>query len=398
MAPQGQSGAGGADAASGGAEHAGALLPRWTTVLLLLMAVLAVFWTAHAARSFLLPLLVAVMLKFVLAPLVRLLDRRLRVPPTVGAGLLLLLLTSAILYGVVALSGPARNWIRDIPDLIADVRYRLQSLRVEDPVEEISAAADEVEQMTKPDNAPPVVAVADGTLLESLLSGVQSVFVFSALAIIFLYFLLITDGSVTRKLVTLAPRLRQKREIVTAIRSSEHQITRYISAVTVINLLLGAAVALFTWVAGMPTPLLWGVMAAFLNFVPYLGGVVGVTVVGLVAVGTYDTLGAAVVPPLGYVLLNSVEGLLITPAVLGRWHQLSPVAIFVWLILWSWLWGIAGALLAVPLLMFTKILCDHVPALQPAAVLLAPPRTRRRAVRAAGTAVATPLATEQSTP
>lgn len=343
-----------------------------------LLLALALFWTAHAAQSFLLPLLVAVLLKFVLAPIVRAAHRRLHVPPPLGAAVLLLVLLAGTGYGLVALSGPASTWLRDIPERIGDLRYRFEAFRFGTPVEDISEAAKEVDAITRDDDAPPVVTVEQPSFLTQLLSGVQSVLVTSMLSLACLYFLLATDGSLTPKLVELAPRLRQKRHVVAAVRSVERQVTRYVSAVTLINATLGAVVAAWMYATGMPAPVLWGVLAAFLNFVPYLGAVVGVGIVTLVAASTFDTVGAMIAPPLGYAVVNSLEGLVITPAVLGRWHALSPVAIFVWLLLWSWLWGVAGALLAVPLLMFVKIVCDHTAPLRPVGLLLASPRPRRR--------------------
>jgi predicted PurR-regulated permease PerM len=111
---------------------------------------------------------------------------------------------------------------------------------------------------------------------------------------------------------------------------------------------------------GMPNPVLWGVMAGSLNFIPYLGAITSATILTLVALLTFEEVGRAVVVPLVFVVLTSLEGLIVTPTVVGRRLSLNPVAIFIWLIFWGWLWGIAGTLLAVPLLAVLKIVCDHV--------------------------------------
>lgn len=120
----------------------------------------------------------------------------------------------------------------------------------------------------------------------------------------------------------------------------------------------------------VPSPLLWGLMATVLNFVPYVGAMVGVAVVSLVSFVTFDEVGRAVVPPLVYLFVTSLEGGFITPLILGRSLSLSPVAILLGLLFWGWLWGIPGALLAVPILLSVRIVCENVPSLAWVAQLL----------------------------
>jgi predicted PurR-regulated permease PerM len=124
------------------------------------------------------------------------------------------------------------------------------------------------------------------------------------------------------------------------------------------------------WALGMPNPMLWGVMATFLNFVPYLGAIAGIAVVALVALLTFDGLMPSLLPPLVYFLLTGIEGYFVTPMIVGRRLTLNPLAILVGLLFWGWLWGIPGALLAVPILASLKILCDHVDRLQPLGEML----------------------------
>ena len=128
----------------------------------------------------------------------------------------------------------------------------------------------------------------------------------------------------------------------------------------------GVVVVLFAlWLLGMPNPVLWGLMVAGLNFVPYLGPVVGVIVVALAALTTFESTAYAMLPPAVYFVINAIEGNLVTPAIMGRRLRMNPVAIFISLSLWGWIWGIPGALLATPLLLAFKTVCDHVVTLQP---------------------------------
>ena len=161
----------------------------------------------------------------------------------------------------------------------------------------------------------------------------------------------------------LATALRISREI-------EQQVSRYIITITAVNVALGAATALVMWALGMPNPLLWGVLAGVLNFVPYIGGLVCMGIFALVSLATFDTVSHAMLPPLAFFLLNLIESNIVTPKVLERWLELNAVVGFVGVLLFFTLFGIAGALLAVPILVVFKILCDHVESLKPAAGFL----------------------------
>jgi predicted PurR-regulated permease PerM len=186
-----------------------------------------------------------------------------------------------------------------------------------------------------------------------------------------LFFLLASDDNLLRQAVTILPQLRDKKRLVEIVRDVEDDVSYYLLTITVINIGLGVAIGAAMWLLGMPNPYLWGAMAAVLNFIPLIGALLGVGIVGLVALLTFSTTAAMLLPPIIYLLLTSLEGQLVTPAVVARRLSLNPVVVFLALISWTWLWGIAGALLAVPLLATFKICCDHIEALKPVGVLLA---------------------------
>jgi len=147
-------------------------------------------------------------------------------------------------------------------------------------------------------------------------------------------------------------------------RDLEHQISRYLAAITVINAGLGLAIGLALWAVGMPNPLLWGIAAFLLNYLPFLGAIAGTLGVGMVALVTFDTAGQALLAPLAYYTLTSIEGQVITPLMLGRQLAINTVAVFVTVMLWVWLWGVPGAFLAVPVLVIVKVLADNLPQMQ----------------------------------
>lgn len=159
------------------------------------------------------------------------------------------------------------------------------------------------------------------------------------------------------------PNLTERKRGLSVALRLRRDLSRYLLTITGINTVLGVAVGLSMWALGMPNPVVWGVMGGLFNFVPYLGAVAGVGVLALVALGTFDALLQVVLPPLVYLGLTALEGNVLTPAILGRRIRLNPVAILLSLMLWSWMWGIPGMLVAVPTVATLKAFADAYPSL-----------------------------------
>jgi len=168
------------------------------------------------------------------------------------------------------------------------------------------------------------------------------------------------------KLVKVLPTLEDKKRAVEICREVERNISVYLWTITLVNSGLGLALAIAMHFLGMPNPALWGAMAALFNYVPYLGAATGIISLGLASALTFNDPMKIFLPPATYFLLSVVEGNFIMPLALGRSLALNPVIIFIWLIFWGWVWGVPGAVLAVPLLAILKIICDH---LQPLSAL-----------------------------
>ncbi|MGH7570579.1 MAG: AI-2E family transporter [Gemmatimonadota bacterium] len=328
--------------------------------------VLLVLYTLYFARDFVLPVVLALLLTFLLAPVVRALGR-MRVPPSIGAGLVILALLSAVVYGGYSLSGPAAAWVERAPQGMRRVEQRIRE--IQRPVEEVRQAAEQVEQqveeMAGGGRQPREVQVEGETLTGAVLSQTQSFLAGAVVMTILLFFLLASGDLFLRKLVRVLPRLSDKKAAIEIARATEEHISRYLVTVTLINAGLGVAVGFAMKLAGMPNPVLWGVAAGLMNFVPYLGALATLGMITLVSLLTFEGLGRALVAPGLYLGLNALEGYLITPMLLGRRLLLNPVVIFLGIIFWGWLWGIPGALLAVPILATFKIFCDHIEPLSP---------------------------------
>jgi predicted PurR-regulated permease PerM len=242
------------------------------------------------------------------------------------------------------------------------------------PLEKIQETAQAVEEATSAPAGEPAAAVqiAAPTLFQRVSGGTAAV-VSAAMTVIFLtYFLLAAGDLFMQKLVGVIPVFSDKKKAVGISREIETHISRYLTTVTAINLGLG----LVTWavlaLVDMPNAALWGAMAGLLNFVPYLGAVVTTAVIGIAALITFDSTGKALLMPGIYLGLNLIETNLVTPMILGRRLPLNPVALFVGLLLWWYLWGITGAILAVPMMVAIKIFCDHIETLAPVGTFLGP--------------------------
>ena len=348
-------------------------LPWWDTrpgrVGLGMLAVFAGAWAMQLARPLLLPIVLAVLIASVLAPLVRLLGI-LRLPAPVGAALVVALFAAGIGFGVYALSEPALGWLERAPQTLREVEKRLRP--VKDSVAEAQAAADTVEQMARVggDDGSPQVTVKEPSLAARV-AGMARTLLLRALEVMLLvYFLLAFGGSFYRRLLKIPEGLRGRLRVVQIITEIEKEITRYLLTVSTINAGLGAATGLAMSFLGMPNPTLWGVMATVFNYVPYLGSAFTLVVLTGVAILTFPTLTQAMLVPMVFLTLATIEGQFVTPIVVGRRMSLSPMVIVVALLVGDWMWGVVGLLIAVPVLAIFKILCSHDARLAPVAELL----------------------------
>jgi predicted PurR-regulated permease PerM len=325
--------------------------------------VLASFYTLYFARAFLLPIVLAVLLDFLLSPLIRGLKRA-RIPEPLGAALVIVALLGTAGVAVYGLVDPAREWVTKLPASMREAEDRLRTLRT--PVEQVSKTAEQVEEATKVnDDANQEVVVRGPSLTERLFGTTQTLVAGFLEVIILLYFLLAAGDLFLQKLIKVLPLLRDKKKAVSIARETEASISTYLVTITLVNLMLGLLVAGVMFLLGMPNPLLWGALAAVVEFIPYLGATALVAVLSLAGLVTFDQIGHALLVPAAYLGVNILQSQFISPLILGRRLTLNPVAIFVGLVFWWWIWGVPGAFIAVPLIATFKIFCDHIEALAP---------------------------------
>jgi predicted PurR-regulated permease PerM len=326
--------------------------------------ILAAFYTLYLARAFFLPIILSLLLSFLLSPLVRWL-KKLHIPEGISAALLVFGLLGLLGLGVYELSGPAYEWATQAPKSLRKVEDKLRALKK--PVQTVSKATEQVEKIAKVAGGqePAKVTVSTESLGERVFSRATDFISNGIVMFILLYFLLAAGDMFLRKLIKVLPSLSDKKRAVEIARQIETEISAYLATITLINTILGVAVWGIMSLIGLPNALLWGVLAFVTNYIPYLGAIVMIAVLAMVGFLTFNDLGHALMAPGAFVGLNILESYFLTPMILGRRLTLNPVVIFLGLTFWGWLWGITGAVLAVPIMVVLKIFCDHSEPLAP---------------------------------
>jgi predicted PurR-regulated permease PerM len=326
--------------------------------------VLATFYTLYFARDFILPILLAWILSSLLAPIVRLF-KRVRIPEPLSALFIILALLGILSYGVYSLSDPVAAWIHRAPQVLTDVRAKLQNFI--QPVAQVQQTTKEIDKMTSlgKDEEAPAVELKKPGMGEVLLRRAKDLLLGGGVTLILLYFLLASGDLFLLKLVKILPTMENKKVAVEIYRHIEKDVSTYLTVVTLIYIGFGCIIGSAMYLLGMPNPWLWGVMAAVVAYIPYLGALVGLSTVTVVAILTFDDIFRILSVPIIYFTADTIQANLIFPMALGRRLALNPVVIFIWLIFCGWIWSITGALLAVPLLAIIKIIFDHVEQLAP---------------------------------
>lgn len=340
---------------------------RVQTWLLGALCALALVYTLYFARDILLPVFLATLLALLLRPPVRLL-RRLRLPEPLGAALVLILTLGALGAGAGSVADPAVGWVERAPQVMETLQSRLSGL--ERAMAPARQATERLQRMTRSEPAQREVVMRGPALADIILEKTQS-FVAQGMGVVALtyFFLAFGKQSLLAVLASL-PRRDERLHLSDIVQTVQVNITAYLATITLINAVLALVTAGIMWMLGVPSPLLWGAMAGLFNFIPYLGPAATTAVLFAVGVVSFDNWTQSLLPALCFVAVTAVEGNFLTPMIIGRRLTLNPIFVFATVLFWGWLWGIAGALLAVPILAVIKILCDATPPLRTVGALL----------------------------
>lgn len=339
-------------------------------VSLAILATLGVVHALYFARAILIPMALAIVLFFLLAPVVRFLSRWRLMTESIAAAIVVLVLSATIGFATYFLAGPISDWVANAPATFREAEQKLRFFT--DPVDKIDQASEQVSKIASGSEKDDVVKVSvqQPAVTSYLLSSTLNFLAGATITVVLVYLLLAMGHRNVNSVVELIPTVEDKRGFVTMIRNVEQGISHYLLTITAINIGLGIVIGVVLALLGLPDPFLLGIMAATLNFIPFVGPFVGAAVTFLIGVVYLPTPAEAVIGPLIYVLINALEGNVITPLILGRSMKLNPALVFVCIIFWGWAWGVAGILLAVPLIGIIKISCDHFKYLQPVARIL----------------------------
>jgi len=351
------------------------------TVPLWILAVIATLLFLRTAASLLIPIVIAIILSYAFEPLVAWLERH-RVHRLAGTLMLMLALTGVVAWGAWSLTDNVEEAARALPRAAERLRTLIESQTTSGPGADLREAAetlrgdDPADETTPPSPRPQPQFPAPVAGLALFQQGVVSIFALAghALVVFFLLFFLLASGPHFRhRLIEVAgPQLQQRLTAAQIITDIDSQIQRFL----LVRLVTAVAVAVATWMAlawlGVANAVVWATLAGVFNSIPYFGPVIvsgGLFAVGLAQDGSLTSAlqmsGAALV-------ITSLEGWLLTPPLMGRAERMNVLAVFLGLLVWTWVWGAWGTLLAVPMLVIVKSVADHVESLRPVGRLLAP--------------------------
>lgn len=326
-------------------------------------AIIGIFWIMALAtlvftKTIAIPIAIAVMLALVLSPIRRGLNM-IGLPSPLAAGIILCGLSVVLILLMLMVSETVGRNLANFDEIIPNAIRKLEELT--GLVEPVVQASEQLDAMTSEASDVDEVVVRRSSLLSLMAQGTPHFFGMLMLCATLVFFLLASGEMFYEKLVQVMPTLRDKTKAVAIARSIERHLSCYLLTITLINAGLGIAIGTAMWALGMPNPILFGVAAFILNYIPYLGALTGVGVAFLVGLLTFETVGAAAIPALAYWFLTSLEGQFLTPFLVGRRLKLNAVVVFLSLALWAWLWGFAGMLLSTPMLIALKAFSDRIP-------------------------------------
>lgn len=320
------------------------------------MLLLALLYTITLTKALLIPLVLAAFIGLALNPIVAA-GTRFHLPRWLTASVLMIGLVVGITTSASLLVQPAVGWFHGAPSAIKSFVPKFRS--VTKPLEAANKATQTLVSGTSRASIAPTTPIS--ITAWDVVSTAPKVLAAVLSVLLLVFFFLIYGDSMLRRLVEITPSFAYKRHAVTIVRGFQSEVSRYLLTALLINTSLGAITAGMLWLYKVPDPLLWGTVAMFANFIPYVGAIVTTTVLAVVAMLYAKDVNLHVfLPALTFAGITAIEGNLITPMIQGASMRLSPIAILLWLLIWGWLWGIPGTLLAVPMLTCTKLICERV--------------------------------------
>lgn len=330
--------------------------------------ILACFYTLAVAHAILLPIVIAFLLYFLFVPFMHFL-KKMFIPRHVAAIFIILFLIFIVPVGFYSLSGAIGGWLTRSPQILLDANAKLAKLVTpwSASINRFIKLKEQVEKSTTVTEGKyiPEVRVNQSQFFSNIFNNTRYFFTQLIIILILLYFLLVSEDFFLRKLIEVIPHLAEKKDMVNIAHEINHKISVFLMVKIIASMMSAGAISLMLVVFHMPHPFLWGVTAGLLQFIPYVGILIGTIAIGLASILTFDTVSHIILIPTIFFLIASFVGNFIEPVLLSRNLTLNPIVTFIAIIFWGWLWGIPGALIAVPLISIFKIICDNLEPLTP---------------------------------
>lgn len=335
-------------------QHLNAIRIRLTVIVIILAAIVLYF-----AKDLFLPIVLGALIALTFSPVVRSMVR-IGLPASLSAAIVIIGLGTGVGSIAYVMSGPISGWMESVPNLGRELQFKLRG--ISETVKEVQEVSQQVDQLadTNRDDDVQKVSIAQPGLLNSAVNTLAGAAASAVVALVLALFLLASNEMFYQKIIGTFPRFNDKKRALRTVYDIERKVSRYLFTITIINACLGFIIGTALYLIGMEDAYIWGVLAFLLNYLPFLGMAAGSILVAVFAIVQFDSLTQALLAPALYFSVNSIEGQLVTPTVVGRRLELNTVSVFLTVVFWGWLWGIAGALMAVPFLVLVKVICDNV--------------------------------------
>lgn len=354
----------GAPAPSGTQPDEPLSISNWVVIgIFLIMA----FGALSVAQGLFIPLITALMLALVFSPVRRGLGL-LGISPVFAATLIFLTGLGALCALIYAASGTLASRLDNAPELFEQAEREIRELL--GTVQPMLEATEKISKMAT-DEAEDTVLIRQPGFMALAARATPAIFGEIIITLTLAFFLIASGDLFYEKLVQVMPTIKDKRRALQIARDIEEQLSNYLFTISVINAIVAVLVGLTAWLFGLPDPVLFGVAAFLLNFIPYLGPLAGFGIMFVTGLVVFDSPFTALVPTFVYWLINTIEGQIATPILLGRRLRMNAVVVFVSFAVWAWLWSFMGMLLATPILLSLKVISDHVPGMSRLGTFLA---------------------------
>lgn len=338
------------------------------------VAFIVLLMALRVGQVFLAPVFLAIVIGLMFGPVA---DRveRFGIPPALSSGVVVLLLIAVILLGVVLFAVPLSEWVAKGPMIWQKLQVELANFK--EPLAAITSFQEQLGSAFGQSSAMSVTVEDGGGAVTSIAMLAPAILAQVLIFLASLYFFVATRDHIRLSVLSLCVSRRMRWRTAHVFRDVEQKVSRFLLSITMINMCVGVAVTLAMWLIGMPSPVLWGAMAAVLNYIPYVGQGVMILVLVSVGLGTQSGLEHILLPVACYLVITFSEGQVVTPHFIGRTMTLNPFMIFLSITFWLWAWGPVGGLVAVPsLLIGTSIMAHLLPGKK-----LEPSRPVRRTAR-----------------